>query len=127
MRIKRYFQSNRNLCCGFDVRQRDWPPADLHAPAIKPAAEGRWQHTRQSSGISHAYSTGAGLKEKPLATLPRLLKPYRIPVRHRLLDTDMPMDVWFKPAKVVEISGCARPPENRRNGASISALSTHAR
>ncbi len=48
---------------------------------------------------------GAGLTDKLLTALPRLLKPYCIPGRHRLLQTGMQMDVWFEPAKVVEISG----------------------
>jgi DNA ligase 1 len=48
---------------------------------------------------------GAGLTDKLLRSLPKMLKPYEIPHKHRLLETNMKMDVWFEPAKVVEISG----------------------
>lgn len=43
--------------------------------------------------------------EKLLAGLPKLLKPYRITRKHRLVETNMKMDVWFEPVKVIEISG----------------------
>lgn len=48
---------------------------------------------------------GAGLGEALLRRLPSLLKPYQIPAKHRLVDAAMKMDVWFEPAKVVEITG----------------------
>jgi DNA ligase-1 len=48
---------------------------------------------------------GAGLTDKMLSNLPKVLKPYTIPKKHRLLETNMKMDVWFEPVKVIEISG----------------------
>lgn len=48
---------------------------------------------------------GAGLTDELLRTLPRTLKPYVIPKKHRLVETNMKMDVWFDPVKVIEISG----------------------
>jgi len=48
---------------------------------------------------------GAGFTENMLRRLPSLLKPYQIPAKHRLLDAQMKMDVWFDPVKVVEITG----------------------
>ena len=48
---------------------------------------------------------GAGLTDDLLRSLPRTLKPYAIPKKHRLVETSMKMDVWFDPAKVIEISG----------------------
>jgi DNA ligase-1 len=40
-----------------------------------------------------------------LSNLPKVLKPYTIPKKHRFLETNMKMDVWFEPVKVIEISG----------------------
>ena len=48
---------------------------------------------------------GAGLTERLVTDLPGMLKPYVIPRKHRLVETSMEMDVWFEPAKVIEISG----------------------
>lgn len=48
---------------------------------------------------------GAGFTEALLRSLPKTLKPYLIPKRHRLVETGMKMDVWFEPAVVLEISG----------------------
>ena len=48
---------------------------------------------------------GAGLTDELLRSLPKALKPYVIPKKHRLLETNMKMDVWFEPTKVIEISG----------------------
>jgi len=48
---------------------------------------------------------GAGFDQRMLKRLPRLLEPYVIPVRHRLVETGMKMDVWFEPVKVIEITG----------------------
>jgi DNA ligase-1 len=48
---------------------------------------------------------GAGLTEAMLKKLPRILKPYVIPQKHRLVETNMKMDVWFEPTIVIEISG----------------------
>jgi DNA ligase-1 len=48
---------------------------------------------------------GAGLTEELLRRLPSLLKPCQIPTKHRLVDAQMTMDVWFDPVKVIEITG----------------------
>lgn len=48
---------------------------------------------------------GTGITDAALRRLPRVLKPYLIPQKHRLVVTNMAMDVWFEPAMVVEISG----------------------
>ena len=59
-------------------------------------------------GTNRYYSltkVGAGFSEKLLRKLPRILKPYVIRERHRLVDTGIKADVWFEPGKVVEVSG----------------------
>lgn len=48
---------------------------------------------------------GAGFTQATLAALPKILKPYVIPRKHRLVETSIKANVWFMPAKVVEISG----------------------
>lgn len=48
---------------------------------------------------------GAGFSDQLLRKLPKLLKPYRIGGKHRLVETGMRADVWFEPMKVVEVSG----------------------
>jgi DNA ligase 1 len=48
---------------------------------------------------------GAGLDARLLARLPKMMAPYVIPRKHRLLETTMKMNVWFEPAKVIEIMG----------------------
>jgi DNA ligase 1 len=48
---------------------------------------------------------GAGFSDRLLRSLPRLLKPLAIREKHRLVETGMAADVWFEPAKVVEVAG----------------------
>jgi len=48
---------------------------------------------------------GAGFTEQTLLSLPKGLRPYLIRDKHRLVDTRMKADVWFEPAKVIEVSG----------------------
>lgn len=48
---------------------------------------------------------GAGFSDKLLRDLPRLLKPFAIPQKHRLVETGMRADIWFEPVKVVEVTG----------------------
>ena len=48
---------------------------------------------------------GAGFSDKVLDTLPKLLKPFAIPKRHRLVETRTAADVWFEPVKVAEVAG----------------------
>jgi DNA ligase 1 len=48
---------------------------------------------------------GAGFSDQVLRRLPKLLQPYRMSEKHRLVETEMKADVWFEPIKVVEIAG----------------------
>jgi DNA ligase-1 len=48
---------------------------------------------------------GAGFSDKMLRSLPKILEPYVIRGKHRLVDTGMQADVWFEPIKVVEVAG----------------------
>jgi DNA ligase-1 len=48
---------------------------------------------------------GAGFSQQTLTSLPKTLRPYLVRDKHRLVDTRMTVDVWFEPAKVVEVSG----------------------
>lgn len=48
---------------------------------------------------------GAGITDALLRSLPKTLRPYAIPQKHRLVETNMKMDIWFEPVKVIEISG----------------------
>ncbi len=48
---------------------------------------------------------GAGFGNAELARLPKLLRPYRLPSKHRLVDTGVKADVWFEPALVMEVTG----------------------
>jgi DNA ligase 1 len=48
---------------------------------------------------------GAGFSDKMLRSLPKILEPYVIREKHRLVDTGMQADVWFEPIKVVEVAG----------------------
>ena len=48
---------------------------------------------------------GAGFSDKLLGDLPKILKRFATPKRHRLVETRMAADVWFEPVKVVEVAG----------------------
>ncbi len=48
---------------------------------------------------------GAGFSDKLLRGLPKILKPYAIREKHRLVVTEMKADAWFEPVKVVEVAG----------------------
>jgi DNA ligase-1 len=48
---------------------------------------------------------GTGFSDAELARLPKLLKPYQISARDRLVDTRIKADVWFAPALVLEVTG----------------------
>ncbi len=48
---------------------------------------------------------GAGFSDTLLRRLPKILKPYVIREKHRLLETRMRADVWLDPVKVVEVAG----------------------
>jgi DNA ligase-1 len=48
---------------------------------------------------------GAGFSDAELARLPKLLKPYELSNKHRLVETRVKADVWFKPARVMELTG----------------------
>ena len=59
--------------------------------------------------VTNKYYTltkvGAGFSDRLLRSLRKLLKPYVIREKHRLVETGMAADVWFEPAKVVEVTG----------------------
>lgn len=48
---------------------------------------------------------GSGFTDDDLAKLPEMMKPYVIPHKHPRVDSIMEADVWFVPAKVIEIIG----------------------
>jgi DNA ligase 1 len=48
---------------------------------------------------------GEGVSDQVLRSLPKLLKPYVINEKHRLVETGMKVDVWFEPIKAVEATG----------------------
>lgn len=48
---------------------------------------------------------GAGFTDKDLVMLPKILNKYKIKEKHRLVETNMEVDVWFEPAIVIEVSG----------------------
>jgi len=48
---------------------------------------------------------GAGFSDKTLRSLSKILEPYVIREKHRLVDTGMQADVWFEPVRFVELAG----------------------
>ena len=48
---------------------------------------------------------GAGFTDEDLANLRKILDPYRIDQKHHLVETEMEMEVWFEPVKVMEVRG----------------------
>ena len=48
---------------------------------------------------------GAGFSDETLRSLRKLLKPFVISEKHRLVETAMKADIWFEPVKVVEVTG----------------------
>jgi len=48
---------------------------------------------------------GAGLSDRLLRELPSLLRPFRLPQRHPLVETGISADLWFQPVRVVEVTG----------------------
>lgn len=57
---------------------------------------------------NHYYSltkVGAGLSDRLLRELPALLRPLRPSRCHPRVDTGIAADLWFRPAKVVEVRG----------------------
>jgi len=48
---------------------------------------------------------GAGFGDAELVQLPKLLKPYQLAGKHRLVESGMKADVWFEPALVLEVTG----------------------
>ena len=59
----------------------------------------------QSNKFYSLTKVGAGFPDKVLAQLPTMLEPYRLPHKHRLVETGMTADVWFEPARVMEVRG----------------------
>ncbi|MEM1657517.1 MAG: ATP-dependent DNA ligase [Candidatus Jordarchaeales archaeon] len=48
---------------------------------------------------------GTGFSDEDLERLPEILRPYQIPHKHPRVDSKLKADVWFTPAKVIEIIG----------------------
>ncbi|MGB9728749.1 MAG: ATP-dependent DNA ligase [Thermoprotei archaeon] len=48
---------------------------------------------------------GSGFTDEDLAKLPEMMKPYIIPHKHPRVESIMEADVWFVPAKVIEVIG----------------------
>ncbi len=48
---------------------------------------------------------GAGFTDAELARLPKWFKPYELSEKHLLVETRVKADVWFKPARVMEVTG----------------------
>lgn len=48
---------------------------------------------------------GAGLSDRLLRELPSLLRALRVPRCHPLVETGIRADLWFRPVKVVEVTG----------------------
>lgn len=48
---------------------------------------------------------GAGFSDQLLRSLPKVLTPYVVREKHRLVETGMRANVWFEPVNVVEIAG----------------------
>jgi DNA ligase-1 len=59
----------------------------------------------QTNRYESFTKVGAGFTDAELARLPKLLKPYRLPAKHRLVETGVKADVWFEPALVMEVTG----------------------
>ncbi|MEM3664815.1 MAG: ATP-dependent DNA ligase [Candidatus Jordarchaeales archaeon] len=48
---------------------------------------------------------GTGFSDEELESLPEMLKPYQMAHKHPRVDSKLKADVWFTPAKVIEIIG----------------------
>jgi len=59
----------------------------------------------QKNSYPSFTKVGAGFTDKDLEELPKILKPFLIEKKHRLVETEMEADLWFEPRKVIEISG----------------------
>lgn len=59
----------------------------------------------QTNKYESFTKVGSGFSDTELAQLPKLLKPYRLPAKHRLVETGVKADVWFEPALVMEVTG----------------------
>jgi DNA ligase-1 len=59
----------------------------------------------QTNRYESFTKVGAGFSDAELARLPKLLRPYRLPAKHRLVETSVKADVWFEPALVMEVTG----------------------
>jgi len=59
----------------------------------------------QTNRYESFTKVGAGFSDAELARLPMLLRPYRLPTKHRLVETSVKADVWFEPALVMEVTG----------------------
>ena len=80
----------------------------LHGKGHRAGSYGSLLLASFDSATNKYYSltkVGAGFTDDMLRSLPKLLKPYVVADKHRLVDTRMAADVWFEPVKVVEVTG----------------------
>jgi DNA ligase-1 len=59
----------------------------------------------QTNKYESFTKVGTGFSDAELARLPKLLRPYRLPAKHRLVETGVKADMWFEPALVMEVTG----------------------
>lgn len=48
---------------------------------------------------------GTGFTDEVLESLPKMLDKYKLKEKHRLVETEMEVDVWFEPVILMEIMG----------------------
>ncbi|MGC9031522.1 MAG: ATP-dependent DNA ligase [Minisyncoccia bacterium] len=48
---------------------------------------------------------GAGFTDDDLKNLPKILNPFKIPQKYKMVETGMEADVWFEPKIVMEVAG----------------------
>jgi len=48
---------------------------------------------------------GTGFTDETLAQLPKMLNRYKLDEKHKLVETNMDVNVWFEPKVVMEVSG----------------------
>ncbi len=59
----------------------------------------------ESDTFKTICKVGTGFSDEELESLPDTLKSYQIPHKHPRVDSKLKADIWFTPAKVIEIIG----------------------
>jgi DNA ligase-1 len=62
-------------------------------------------YDEDSDAFKTVCKVGTGFTDEVLAQMPKTLQQYQIPHRHGRVDAVLEADVWFSPAKVIEIIG----------------------